>query len=135
MLLMEDNLFDANFSVKENLWRAIEHAQIDGIHTFLQNLITLEARNGKILTIGEPLKRMSQWRVLVRPLGICILSATSHTSTVEAAINLGSIEKEFYWSTSETELLIKYLGLVKSLTVNNLHLFGQRIVQSPKTIR
>ena len=60
----------------------------------------------------------------MRPLGICILSETSHISTIEAAINLGSIEKEFYWSTSETELLIKYLGLLKTTLADNLHMFG-----------
>ena len=128
-------MYDANFSTKENLLKAMEHAPIDNIQRFLQNLIELEADNGRILSIGEPLKCQPHWRILVRPLGICVLTETSHVSTVEAAINLGSIEKEFYWSTSETELLIKYLGLLKTTMADNLHMFSQRVVENPKSIR
>ena len=113
----------------------MEHAHIDNIKRFLANLIELEARNGRILTIGEPLKCQPGWRILVRPLGICVLATTSHISTVEAAINLGSIEKEFYWATHETELLIRYLGLLKTSMTDNLHMFNQRIAESPRTIR
>ena len=85
-------MFNPNFSIKENLQKAMEHAPIDNIQRFLQNLIEIEAKNGRILTIGEPLRSRPHWRVLVRPLGICILTETSYVSSVEAAINLGSIE-------------------------------------------
>ena len=98
-------------------------------------MIQLEAKYGRILTIGEPLKGQPKWRVLVRPLGICVLTETSYVSTVESAINLGSIEKEFYWATGETELLIKFLGLLKTTMMDNLHIFSQRISESPQTIR
>ena len=34
-LLADDRLFDENFSTKENLLKAIEHAPINNIHRFL----------------------------------------------------------------------------------------------------
>jgi hypothetical protein len=74
MLLDEENLFDKNFTIKENLQRAIEHASIINIHRFLQNLIEIEARNSKILCISDPLTTRPTWRVLIRPLGLCIIT-------------------------------------------------------------
>jgi len=68
-------------------------------------------------------------------LGICIVTETSYISSVAAAINLGSIEKEFYWATGDTKLLIEYLCLLKTSVAENLHLLNQRILESPRDIR
>ena len=57
----------------------------------------MDAVHGRILVVGEPLEARPGWRILVRPLGICVVTETSYLSMVTAAINLGSIEKEFYW--------------------------------------
>lgn len=73
--------------------------------------------------------------MLVRPLGICIVSETSYISSIEAAINLGSNEREFYWATSDTKLLVEYLGLVKTTMAESLHLLSQRIGEQPESIR
>ena len=85
----------------------------------------MDAVHGRILVVGEPLKERPGWRMLVRPLGICVVTETSYVSSVTAAINLGSIEKEFYWQTSDTKLLIEYLGVLKTAVADNLHMFNQ----------
>ena len=134
-VLAGDHLFDQNFSIKENLEKAIANHPIDAIERFLRNLIEVEAQNGRILAVGEPLGQRPGYRVLVRPLGICIVAETSHVSSVEAAINLGSIEKEFYWATSNSRLMIEYLSTLKTTVADSLYLFNQKIFESPKQVR
>ena len=73
--------------------------------------------------------------MLVRPLGVCIVTNTSYISSVAATINLGSLEKEFYWAMGDTKLLIEYLSVIKTSVAENLHLFGQKVLESPFEIR
>jgi len=128
--------FDQNFSIKENLIRAIERSPIDAVPAFLQNLIELEAQSGRVLALSDPLNVRASWRVLVRPLGVSFVAETSYVSSVEAAINLSSNEKECYWATHDTKLLIEYLSLVKQcLLSGSLHQLSQQVVERPSDIR
>ena len=95
----------------------------------------MDAAHGRILVVGEPLEARPGWRILVRPLGICVVTETSYLSMVTAAINLGSIEKEFYWQTTDTKQLIEYLGVLKTAIADNLHMFNQSIIEKPDKIR
>ena len=54
-VLVDANLFDYNFSIKENLERAIERLPLDKVQRLLHNLIEIEAHNSRILALGEPL--------------------------------------------------------------------------------
>ena len=55
VLLADNNLFDQNYSIKENLARAIQRSPIEVVPRLLANLIEIEANSGHILALGEPL--------------------------------------------------------------------------------
>lgn len=54
-LLQDNNLFDPNLSYKENLERATKLVAIDSLTLLLANLIEIEARHGRILSLSDPL--------------------------------------------------------------------------------
>jgi len=73
--------------------------------------------------------------VLVRPLGISVLTETSYVGSIESAISLGSNEGETYWATQDTKLLIEYLSLVRTSLADSMHMLGQRVAEKPSSIR
>ena len=75
------------------------------------------------------------WRTVLRPLGVSVLTETSYLSSVAAAINLSSVEKEFYWATSDSKLLIEYLSLLKTTLLPSLHLLRAQVCEDPTKAR
>ena len=71
----------------------------------------------------------------MRPLGVSVLTETSYLSSFAAAINLGTVEKEFYWATNDSKLLIEYLSLVKTTVLSSLHLFTRQVTEDPMQAR
>ena len=51
-MLDEGLHFDDSQTVTENLQRAVSRADVDGVRTFLNNLIHIEAKNSKIMAIS-----------------------------------------------------------------------------------
>lgn len=115
--------------------RATQRVAIDSLPLLLANLLEIEARHGRILALSVPFGQRSSWRVLVRPLGISVVTETSYVSSIEAAISLGSYEGETYWATNDTKLLIEFLSLVRTSLSDSLHMLGQRIAEKPTEIR
>ena len=72
-------MYDRNFSIKENIEREVQRARVSNVKKFLKNMIQLENANERVLLISEPLLAADgwHWRVVVRPLGISILTESS----------------------------------------------------------
>ena len=53
--LAQENMWDRNYSIKENIEREVHRATVGNVKKFLDNMIQLENDNQKVLLISEPL--------------------------------------------------------------------------------
>ena len=88
-LLASEGLYDRNFSIKENITATVKKASVVNVKKFLENLIKLERDNSRIILISEPLESAQglQWRVVVRPLGVSLLTQTGSVSAYSHQVN------------------------------------------------
>ena len=130
-LLASEGLYDRNFSIKENIASTVKKASVLNVKKFLQNLIKLEKDNSRILLISEPLEagRGLQWRVIIRPLGVSILT---QTGAVSAYCHSRNRNLQLGDSTVADE---SFATLFKSSIVGSMGMFDEHLLQHPEGLR
>ena len=54
-------MYDRNFSIKENIEREVQRANVGNVKKFLKNLVQLENENERVLLISEPIDAAEGW--------------------------------------------------------------------------